>query len=45
MGLYGDLQATVELAVERPELRDDFLEYLLSEFGQHLKKLLRASND
>ena len=41
----GYLQATVEYALEHPELRDDFLEYLVSEFGQRAKKLLRAIND
>ena len=41
----GYLQATVEFALQHPELRDDFLEYLVSEFGQDAKKLLRVSND
>ncbi|HDY81454.1 MAG TPA: UTP--glucose-1-phosphate uridylyltransferase GalU [Halieaceae bacterium] len=41
----GYLQATVEYALEHPELRDDFLEYLVREFGQRAKKLLRAIND
>jgi len=41
----GYLQATVEYALEHPELRDDFLEYLVSEFGQRAKELLRAIND
>ena len=41
----GYLQATVEYALEHPELRDDFLEYLVSEFGQRAKKLLRAIDD
>ena len=41
----GYLQATVEFALEHPELRDDFLEYLVSGFGQRAKKVLRASND
>ncbi|MEN8204990.1 MAG: UTP--glucose-1-phosphate uridylyltransferase GalU [Pseudomonadota bacterium] len=41
----GYLQATVEYALEHPELRDDFLEYLVSEFGQRARKLLRAIND
>jgi len=41
----GYLQATVEYALEHPELRDDFLEYLVSEFGQRAKKLLRAISD
>ena len=33
----GYLQATVEFALEHPELRDDFLEYLVSGFGQRAK--------
>jgi UTP--glucose-1-phosphate uridylyltransferase len=41
----GYLQATVEYALEHPELRDDFLEYLVSEFGQRAKKFLSAIND
>ena len=41
----GYLQATVEYALEHPELREVFLEYLVSEFGQRAKKLLRAIND
>ena len=41
----GYLQATVEYALEHPELRDDFLEYLVGEFGQRAKKLLHAIND
>jgi len=41
----GYLQATVEFALEHPELREDFLEYLVSEFGQRAKSLLRAMND
>jgi len=41
----GYLQATVEFALQHPELRDDFLQYLVSEFGQDAKKLLRVSND
>lgn len=41
----GYLQATVEFALEHPELRDDFREYLVTEFGQRAKKLLRAIND
>ena len=41
----GYLQATVEYALEHPELRDDFLEYLVSEFGQRAKKLLGAIKD
>jgi UTP--glucose-1-phosphate uridylyltransferase len=41
----GYLQATVEFALEHPELREDFLAYLVSEFGQRAKKLLHAIND
>lgn len=41
----GYLQATVEFALEHPELRDDFREYLVTEFGQRAKKLLHAIND
>jgi UTP--glucose-1-phosphate uridylyltransferase len=41
----GYLQATVEYAVEHPELRDDFLEYLVTEFGQRARNLLQAIND
>jgi len=41
----GYLQATIEYALEHPELRDDFLKYLISEFGQGAKKLLPAIND
>ena len=41
----GYLQATVEFALEHPELRDDFREYLVTEFGQRAKKLLHATND
>jgi UTP--glucose-1-phosphate uridylyltransferase len=33
----GYLQATVEFALEHPELQDDFLEYLVSGFGQRAK--------
>ncbi|UCC55599.1 MAG: UTP--glucose-1-phosphate uridylyltransferase GalU [Gammaproteobacteria bacterium] len=39
----GYLQATVELALEHPELREAFLEYLETEFGS--AKKLRAIND
>jgi len=28
-----------------PDLREEFLEYLVTEFGQHAKKFLRAIND
>jgi UTP--glucose-1-phosphate uridylyltransferase len=41
----GYLQATVEYALMHPELRDDFLEYLVTEFGQRAKELLRAINN
>jgi len=41
----GYLQATVEFALQHPELRDDFLAYLVSEFGHQAKKLQRAGND
>jgi UTP--glucose-1-phosphate uridylyltransferase len=41
----GYLQATIEFALEHPELRDDFLEYLQSEFGQSGKGLLHVIND
>ena len=41
----GYLQATIEFALEHPELREAFLEYLLSEFGQSGKGLLQAIND
>ena len=41
----GYLQATVEFALEHPELRDDFRKYLVTEFGQRAKKLLHAIND
>ena len=40
----GYLQATVEYALQHPELREDFLEYLVTEFGQEAKKLLQAIN-
>ncbi len=41
----GYLQATVEHALMHPDLREPFLEYLMSEFGQRAKKFLRAIND
>jgi UTP--glucose-1-phosphate uridylyltransferase len=41
----GYLQATVEYALEHPELRDDFLDYLVSEFGQRAREHLQAIND
>jgi UTP--glucose-1-phosphate uridylyltransferase len=41
----GYLQATVEYALKHPELKEEFLEYLLSEFGPHAKKPLHAINE
>ena len=41
----GYLQATVEYALKHPELKDDFLEYLESGFGQQASKLLHALNE
>jgi UTP--glucose-1-phosphate uridylyltransferase len=41
----GYLQATVEFALQHPELRDEFLEYLKAGFGQEAGKLPRAGND
>jgi UTP--glucose-1-phosphate uridylyltransferase len=41
----GYLQATVEFALQHPELRDEFLEYLETEFGHQAKKLLSTGND
>lgn len=41
----GYLQATIEFALEHPELREAFLEYLLTEFGQSGKGLLQAINE
>ena len=41
----GYLQATIEHALLHPDLREDFLEYLVTEFGQRAKKFLRAIND
>lgn len=38
----GYLQATVEYALLHPELREDFLEYLVTEFGQRAKQVLQA---
>ena len=38
----GYLKATVEYALLHPDLREPFLEYLVSEFGQRAKKILRA---
>jgi len=41
----GYLQATVEFALQHPDLRAEFLEYLETEFGSDPKKTLRAIND
>jgi UTP--glucose-1-phosphate uridylyltransferase len=41
----GYLQATVEHALLHPDLREPFMEYLVSEFGQQAKNILRAIND
>jgi len=41
----GYLQATVEYALLHPDLREPFLEYLVTEFGQRAKKFLRAINN
>jgi len=41
----GYLQATVEYALEHPELRDDFLAYLVSEIGERAREHLRATGD
>ena len=41
----GYLQATVEYAPEHLELRDDFLEYLVTEFGERARERLQAIND
>jgi len=41
----GYLQATVEYALQHPELRDEFIAYLEEGFGQQVKKLLRAGNN
>jgi len=41
----GYLQATVEYALLHPDLREPFLEYLVSEFGERAKKFLAAIND
>ena len=38
----GYLKATVEYALLHPDLREPFLEYLVSEFGQRAKKILGA---
>jgi UTP--glucose-1-phosphate uridylyltransferase len=41
----GYLQATVEFALQHPELRDEFIAYLEAGFGQQAEKLRRAGND
>ena len=41
----GYLQATIEHALLHPDLREEFLEYLVTEFGQRARKFLRAIND
>ena len=41
----GYLQATVEFALQHPELREEFLEYLEAGFGQHAGKIGKAIND
>ena len=41
----GYLQATVEYALLHPDLREPFLEYLVTEFGQRAKKFMRAINN
>jgi len=41
----GYLQATVEFALQHPELRDEFIAYLEAGFGQQASKLLCTGND
>jgi UTP--glucose-1-phosphate uridylyltransferase len=41
----GYLQATIEFALQHPELRDEFIAYLEAGFGQQAKKLLRSGDD
>ena len=41
----GYLQATVEYALKHPDLKEPFLEYLVKEFGQQARKILRAINN
>jgi UTP--glucose-1-phosphate uridylyltransferase len=41
----GYLQATIEFALQHAELKEPFLEYLVTEFGQEAGKILRAIND
>ncbi|MGD2137547.1 MAG: UTP--glucose-1-phosphate uridylyltransferase GalU [Gammaproteobacteria bacterium] len=38
----GYLQATVEYALQHPELKEEFLEYLVKEFGHDTKKAYKA---
>ena len=40
----GYLQATVEFALKHPDLKEPFLDYLVTEFGQEAKKILGAIN-
>ena len=40
----GYLQATVEFALKHPDLKESFLDYLVTEFGQEAKKILGAIN-
>jgi UTP--glucose-1-phosphate uridylyltransferase len=40
----GYLQATVEYALRHPELREEFADYLATEFGQKLERPLSKSN-
>ena len=41
----GYLQATIEFALQHPELRDDFIAYLEAGFGRQAIKQLRAGNN
>lgn len=41
----GYLQATIEFALQHPELRDDFLEYLVREFGHDAEKARKVIGD
>jgi len=41
----GYLQATIEYALQHPELRDEFIAYLEEGFGQQAKKLRHAGNN
>ena len=40
----GYLQATVEFALKHPDLKEPFLDYLVTEFGQEARKILGAIN-